>query len=81
MKPQVIRELSTKDLGERLEEEKRQLARLKINHAVSPLDNPTRIKVARRDIARMIFELSNRKKEVAAAPAATTTEVAKNDNQ
>lgn len=65
MKPQVIRELSTKDLGERLEEEKKQLARLKINHAVSPLDNPTRIKAIRRDIARMTFELCNRKKETA----------------
>jgi large subunit ribosomal protein L29 len=70
MKPQVIRELSTKDLGERLEEEKRQLARLKINHAVSPLDNPTRIKAIRRDIARMTFELCNR-----------TKVAAKNDNQ
>jgi large subunit ribosomal protein L29 len=70
MKPQVIRELSTKDLGERLEEEKKQLARLKINHAVSPLDNPTRIKAIRRDIARMTFELCNR-----------TKVAAKNDNQ
>ncbi len=71
MKPQVIRELSTKDLGERLEEEKKQLARLKINHAVSPLDNPTRIKAVRRDIARMTFELCNR----------TKVQAAKNDNQ
>ncbi|NWJ49846.1 MAG: 50S ribosomal protein L29 [Bacteroidetes bacterium] len=71
MKPQVIRELSTKDLGERLEEEKKQLARLKINHAVSPLDNPTRIKAVRRDIARMTFELCSR----------TKVQAVKNDNQ
>jgi large subunit ribosomal protein L29 len=60
MKPQVIRELSTKDLLERLDEEKKQLTRLKINHAVSPLDNPMRIKAMRRDVARMTAELCQR---------------------
>ncbi len=60
MKPQVIRELSTKDLLERLDEEKKQLTRLKINHAVSPLDNPMRIKAMRRDVARMTAELGQR---------------------
>jgi large subunit ribosomal protein L29 len=60
MKPQVIRELSTKDLLERLDEEKKQLTRLKINHAVSPLDNPMRIRAMRRDVARMTAELCQR---------------------
>ena len=60
MKPQVIRELSTKDLLERLDEEKKQLTRLKINHAVSPLDNPMRIRAMRRDVARMTSELCHR---------------------
>jgi large subunit ribosomal protein L29 len=60
MKPQVIRELSTKDLLERLDEEKKQLTRLKINHAVSPLDNPMRIRAMRRDVARMTAELCHR---------------------
>ena len=60
MKPQVIRELSTNDLRERLEEEKKQLIRLKINHAVSPLDNPMRIRAMRRDVARMTSELYRR---------------------
>jgi large subunit ribosomal protein L29 len=60
MKPQVIRELSTNDLRERLEEEKKQLTRLKINHAVSPLDNPMRIRAMRRDVARMTSELYQR---------------------
>lgn len=60
MKPQVIRELSTNDLRERLEEEKKQLMRLKINHAVSPLDNPMRIRAMRRDVARMTAELYQR---------------------
>lgn len=34
MKQEVIKELSTADLLERLEEERKQLVRLKLNHAV-----------------------------------------------
>ncbi len=40
MKQEVIKELSTADIIERLEEEKKHLVRLRINHAVSPLENP-----------------------------------------
>jgi large subunit ribosomal protein L29 len=63
MKQEVIRELSTADLAERLEEERKQLVRLKLNHAVSPLENPNKIKAYRRTIARLITEL--RKRELA----------------
>lgn len=55
-----IKELSVKDLQERLENEKNQLVRTKMNHAVSPLDNPQKIKFARKDIAKMMTELSLR---------------------
>jgi len=40
MKQSVIIELSNDDLLERLEEEHKQLTRLKLNHAVSALENP-----------------------------------------
>jgi large subunit ribosomal protein L29 len=63
MKQEVIRELSTADLAERLEEERKQLVRLKLNHAVSPLENPNKIKAYRRTIARLLTEL--RKRELA----------------
>ena len=33
--------------------EKENLVRLKLNHAVSPLDNPMKIKVSKKDIARL----------------------------
>jgi len=51
MKQEVIKELSTADLLERLEEEKKQLVRLKLNHAVSPLENPNKIKTYRRTVS------------------------------
>lgn len=61
MKQEVVKELSTPDLIERLEEERKQLLRLKLNHAVSPLENPNKIKTYRRTIARLITELRKRK--------------------
>jgi large subunit ribosomal protein L29 len=60
MKISEIRELSTPDLFERIDTEKTMLVRLKLNHAISPLDNPQKIKGARRTIARLMTELRGR---------------------
>lgn len=60
MKQEVVREMSTPELLERLEEETKQLTRLKINHTVSPLENPNKIKAYRRTIARINTELRSR---------------------
>jgi large subunit ribosomal protein L29 len=60
MKQEVIREMSTPELLERLEEELKQLTKLKINHAVSQLENPMKIRDFRRTIARMRTELRKR---------------------
>ena len=54
MKTAEIKELSIKDLQERIDTEKAQLASLKVQHAVSPVENPSIIKKSRRDIARML---------------------------
>lgn len=63
MKMDVIKQFSTPDLMERLEEERKQLTRLKINHAVSPLENPMKLKEYKRVIARLQTELNLRKKK------------------
>ena len=60
MKQSVIREMSTSELRERLDEEKKQLRKLKMNHAVSPLENPMKIKAYRQTVARIITELHTR---------------------
>ena len=54
MKSAEIKDISIKDLQERIETEKGQLAKLKVQHAVSPVENPSIIKKNRRDIARML---------------------------
>jgi large subunit ribosomal protein L29 len=64
MKPNVIREMSTAELSERLEEEKKHLLKLKLNHAVSPLENPMKITLYRKTIARINTELRKRVIEV-----------------
>lgn len=63
MKQSVINEMSSGELMERLEEEKKQLRKLKMNHAVSPLENPMKIKAYRRTVARIITELHKRELE------------------
>ena len=63
MKKESIKDMSTADLTERLEQTREQLVRLRLNHAVSPLDNPTQIRNTRKDIARYLTELRRRELE------------------
>jgi large subunit ribosomal protein L29 len=60
MKQDVISQLSTPEIVERLEEERKQLSKLKINHTVSALENPMKIKEFKKMIARMKTELQKR---------------------
>ena len=60
MKTKEIKELETKELAERLETEVAKYNQMKLNHAISPLENPSQIKATRRDIARMKSELHQR---------------------
>ena len=54
MKTAEIKKMSVQDLQERIAAEKARLATLKVQHAVSPVENPSEIKKTRRDIARMM---------------------------
>ncbi|MCF8370483.1 MAG: 50S ribosomal protein L29 [Bacteroidales bacterium] len=60
MKNSEIIQLTNKELIERMDEEKAILTKLKLNHAVSPLDNPHKISNSRRNIARMKTEIRQR---------------------
>ena len=53
MKTSEIKELSKAEILERVQTEQDSLLRMKMNHAISPLDNPKVIVIARRNIARM----------------------------
>jgi large subunit ribosomal protein L29 len=60
MKYQVIKELSTPELIEKLENEQNQLLKLKLHHKVSELENPKKISAFRTTIARLKTELRAR---------------------
>ncbi|MEG0807165.1 MAG: 50S ribosomal protein L29 [Alistipes sp.] len=60
MKSAEIKDISITDLQERIETEQAQLEKLKVQHAVSPVENPSIIKKNRRDIARMLTSLRQR---------------------
>ncbi|MCK5692554.1 MAG: 50S ribosomal protein L29 [Bacteroidales bacterium] len=60
MKSSEIKELSIQELLERLESEETLMVRMKMNHAVSPLDNPNKIVETRRNIARLKTEVRSR---------------------
>ena len=60
MKIKEVKELETKDLVDRIQSEVAKYNQMKLNHAITPLENPYQIKLARRDIARMKTVLRER---------------------
>ena len=58
MKITEVREMSIADLRDRIEIEKNNLDTMKLNHAVSPLEDTSKIRKTRQDIARMITILA-----------------------
>jgi large subunit ribosomal protein L29 len=62
MKVSEVREMSIADLRDRIEVEKSNLDTMKINHAVSPLEDTSRFRKTRQDIARMITILAEKEK-------------------
>jgi len=63
MKNKEIAGLSDQELVEKIKEEKAGLNKTKLNHAVSPVENPANIRVNRRNIARLNTEVNKRKKD------------------
>ena len=61
VKNSEILELNDQELLERLDNEKDYLSRLRLNHAISPLDNPNKLTEARRNVARLFTEVNKRK--------------------
>jgi large subunit ribosomal protein L29 len=53
MKNTEIRSLSASDIAERIVAEQENLSKLKFAHAISPIENPNRIRETKRFIARL----------------------------
>ncbi len=63
MKREDIKDLTTDELRLRLAEEKMMYQKMTMNHAVSPIENPMKIRSTRRGIAMINTELTRRQKE------------------
>ena len=63
MKISEIREMSVADLRDRIAVEKANLDTMKTNHAISPLEDTSKFKKSRKDIARMLTVLTEKEKE------------------
>jgi large subunit ribosomal protein L29 len=63
MKASVITEMTTDEIKDKLSEEVEMVSKLKLSHAVSPLENPMQLKGRRQDIARLKTELNKRELE------------------
>ena len=60
MKTTEVRDLTIADLKERIDAEKANLVKVKLNHAISPVENAPQIRKARRDIARTLTILGQK---------------------
>ena len=60
MKNKDIVALSTAELQDKVKEEQAAMGKLKLNHAISPIENPIKIRSARRTVARLKTELTKR---------------------
>ncbi|MBI49349.1 MAG: 50S ribosomal protein L29 [Crocinitomicaceae bacterium] len=61
MEMNEIRQMSDKDLSERLVVEREALSKLRFNHSVAGLESPNILKNKKRDIARLLTEQNLRK--------------------
>ena len=61
MKVQVLTDMPENELNDLLVVERERLVKMKMSHAVSPMENPLQIKFTRKTIARVMTEISKRR--------------------
>lgn len=72
-----ISQMNNKELHANLREERMMLQKLRFNHAVSPIENPNKIRASKKLIARFMTEINSRR--LAVAKAAKSTETAETE--
>ena len=67
MKQSIIKDLTTDEVRMKIKEERAGYVKMKMAHAVSPIENPMKLADARKVIARLETELRNRMNQQQAA--------------
>lgn len=60
----TLKDLTVQELQDKLQEERSALAKLRFDHAVSPVENPMLLRSGRREVARVLTELRARELNV-----------------
>jgi len=60
MKQDIVKDLTTEEIREKIAQERAMYSKLKMSHAVSPVENPMKIRASRRAIARLENEYTKR---------------------
>ncbi|PCJ63526.1 MAG: 50S ribosomal protein L29 [Bacteroidetes bacterium] len=63
MQYQDIKNLTEKELHLNLKDERAQLQKMRFSHAVSPIENPHKLRVTRKTVAKYITEINRRRHE------------------
>jgi large subunit ribosomal protein L29 len=66
LKARQLRELSDEELAVRLRDTRKELFNLRFQHATGQLDNPHKLNMTRREIARLLTTIGQRESEQAA---------------
>jgi large subunit ribosomal protein L29 len=61
MKPAEIKGMTDSEIAGHITESQQLLSELRFNNFVSPIENPSRLRLLRKDIARFKTELTSRK--------------------
>ena len=67
MKQDIVKDLTTDEVREKIREERATYVKMKIAHTVSPIENPMKLRASRRAIARLETELNKRNSQQQAA--------------
>jgi large subunit ribosomal protein L29 len=62
MKQKDIQSLSIQELKDKLHEEKANAEKMRLNHKISPVENPMKIRESRKLVARLSTELTKKSK-------------------
>jgi large subunit ribosomal protein L29 len=60
MKQDIVKDLTTDEVRDKIKEERANYRKMKLAHAVSPMENPMKIRNSRKVIARLETELKKR---------------------
>lgn len=60
MKQDIVKDLTIDEVREKIKEERAAYRKMKLSHAVSPMENPMKMRSTRKAIARLETELKKR---------------------